>query len=185
MRASVKAIMIIAGSASEANIISRLEPIPPKLVPTSMPTSARKKRAEPSSAVIAMRSADPAELQASGKCRNQRRGYPGGGEDHVGTAAEQPGRVLGEYDLLADQPQQIAVGLKKRRPAPAQQARLDLARIAEQQRRQHEHQDHLRTLRDEFEDQDHISITSIRTNRRPTRTAKTRLRNWRMVRNCR
>ena len=41
-RASVKAIMIMAGSASEANIISRLEPMPPKLVPTSMPSSARK-----------------------------------------------------------------------------------------------------------------------------------------------
>ena len=49
--------MIMAGSASEANIISRLEPMPPKLVPTSMPTSARKKRAEPISAVMAMRSA--------------------------------------------------------------------------------------------------------------------------------
>ena len=55
--ASVKTIMIIAGSASEANIISRLEPMPPKLVPTSMPTSARKKRAEPNSAVMAIRSA--------------------------------------------------------------------------------------------------------------------------------
>ena len=31
--------------------------MPPKLVPTSMPTSARKKRAEPISAVMAMRSA--------------------------------------------------------------------------------------------------------------------------------
>ena len=49
--------MIIAGSASEANIISRLEPMPPKLVPTSMPTSARKKRDEPMSAVMAIRSA--------------------------------------------------------------------------------------------------------------------------------
>ena len=49
--------MIIAGSASEANIISRLEPMPPKLVPTSMPTSARKKRDEPNSAVMAIRSA--------------------------------------------------------------------------------------------------------------------------------
>ena len=29
--------MIIAGSASEAIITSRLEPMPPKLVPTSMP----------------------------------------------------------------------------------------------------------------------------------------------------
>ena len=61
--ATVKTIMIMAGSASEANIISRLEPMPPKLVPTSMPTSARKKRAEPSRAVMAMRSA--AQLKVS------------------------------------------------------------------------------------------------------------------------
>ena len=50
-------IIIIAGSASEAIIISRLEPMPPKLVPTSMPASARKKRALPSSATMAIRSA--------------------------------------------------------------------------------------------------------------------------------
>ena len=57
-RASVNTIMIIAGSASEAIITSRLEPMPPKLVPTSSPASARKKRALPSSAMIAIRSAD-------------------------------------------------------------------------------------------------------------------------------
>ena len=57
MRAIVNTIMIIAGSASEAIIISRLEPMPPKLVPTSMPASARKKRALPSSATMAIRSA--------------------------------------------------------------------------------------------------------------------------------
>ena len=56
--ASVNTIMIIAGSASEAIITSRLEPMPPKLVPTSSPASARKKRALPSSAMMAMRSAD-------------------------------------------------------------------------------------------------------------------------------
>ncbi len=56
--ATVKTIMSIAGSASEAIIISRLEPMPPKLVPTSRPASARKKRALPSSAMMAMRSAD-------------------------------------------------------------------------------------------------------------------------------
>ena len=50
--------MIMAGSASVANIASRLEPMPPKLVPTSMPARARKKRALPRRAVIAMRSAD-------------------------------------------------------------------------------------------------------------------------------
>jgi hypothetical protein len=47
----------IAGSASAAIMTSRLEPIPPKLVPTSMPASARKKRALPSSATMAIRSA--------------------------------------------------------------------------------------------------------------------------------
>ena len=62
-RATVNTIMIMAGSASEANIISRLEPMPPKLVPTSMPTRARKNLAEPSSAVIAIRSA--AQLNSS------------------------------------------------------------------------------------------------------------------------
>ena len=50
--------MIMAGSAREAIMTSRLDPIPPKLVPTSSPASARKKRALPRSAAIAMRSAD-------------------------------------------------------------------------------------------------------------------------------
>ena len=58
INASVKTTMIMAGSASEAIITSRLEPMPPKLVPTSRPASARKKRALPRSAMIAMRSAD-------------------------------------------------------------------------------------------------------------------------------
>ena len=35
--ATVNTTMIMAGSASEAIIISRLEPMPPKLVPTSSP----------------------------------------------------------------------------------------------------------------------------------------------------
>ena len=59
IRAKVKMIISIAGSARDAIIISRLEPMPPKLVPTSMPASARKKRALPSRAAMAMRSAVP------------------------------------------------------------------------------------------------------------------------------
>ena len=50
-------ISSIAGSASAAIMTSRLEPMPPKLVPTSIPASARKKRALPSSATMAIRSA--------------------------------------------------------------------------------------------------------------------------------
>ena len=50
-------ISSIAGSASAAIMTSRLEPMPPKLVPTSIPASARKNRALPSSATMAIRSA--------------------------------------------------------------------------------------------------------------------------------
>ena len=53
---TVKTAISIAGSANEAIIISRLAPMPPKLVPTSSPASARKKRALPSSATMAMTS---------------------------------------------------------------------------------------------------------------------------------
>ncbi len=52
-----KTVSSMAGSASEAIIISRLEPMPPKLVPISMPASARKNRPKPSSAMMAIRSA--------------------------------------------------------------------------------------------------------------------------------
>jgi len=58
IKASEKTIINIAGSASDAIITSRLDPIPPKLVPTSRPASTWKKRALPSSAMMAMRSAD-------------------------------------------------------------------------------------------------------------------------------
>ena len=51
-------IISIAGSASEAIIISRDDPIPPKLVPISIPASARANRALPSKAVMAIRSPD-------------------------------------------------------------------------------------------------------------------------------
>ncbi len=67
MSASVKTIMIMAGSAKEAIIISRLEPMPPKLVPTSMPASACKKRAVPRNAMMAMRSADQLNMRPVAK----------------------------------------------------------------------------------------------------------------------
>ena len=56
--ATVNTIISIAGSASEAIITSREAPMPPKLVPMSMPASASRKRALPSSAMIAIRSPD-------------------------------------------------------------------------------------------------------------------------------
>ena len=61
--ARVNTIINIAGSASEPIITSRLEPMPPKLVPTSSPASARKKRALPSSAMMAIKSADQLNIR--------------------------------------------------------------------------------------------------------------------------
>ena len=61
--ATVNATSSIAGSASEAIIISRDEPIPPNAVPTSMPASARAKRPVANSATSAMRSADQENIR--------------------------------------------------------------------------------------------------------------------------
>ena len=81
---------------------------------------------------------------------------------------------------LRSRREQVAIGLEQRRPSPAQQARLHLAHEAGEQRRQQQHQQHLRALHGEIEDHGHIASTSSSE----TSAAKTRLRYWRMVRNC-
>ena len=58
MSATLNTTSSMAGSASEAIIISREEPMPPNAVPTSMPASARANRPVASSATMAIRSAD-------------------------------------------------------------------------------------------------------------------------------
>ena len=92
--ASVNTIMSMAGSASEAIITSRLDPMPPKLVPTSMPGE----REEESRAAEQRDDGDevggPGEQEAGAEGRHQRGGDPGRGEDQVGHDAEQPRGVL-------------------------------------------------------------------------------------------
>ncbi len=62
--------MIIAGSASEAIITSRLEPMPPKLVPMSMPAERQEE-------------AGAAEKRDDGdEVRRPREGEPGGERRH-------------------------------------------------------------------------------------------------------
>ena len=102
-------IMIMAGSASVANIVSRLEPIPPKLVPMSMPANARKKRALPQCR-DRNQIRRPAEHEPSREGRDEARGDPSCGEDEIGRGAKEPGSIVGKYDLLADEAQEIAVG---------------------------------------------------------------------------
>jgi hypothetical protein len=56
-RETAKMAISIAGSESDAIIISRLDPMPPNAVPMSMPASAVKNRAMVKSATKAMTSA--------------------------------------------------------------------------------------------------------------------------------
>src|SRR4051794_23973948 len=65
--ATVNTTMIMAGSASEAIIISRLEPMPPKLGPTSNPANAGEKGAPPQSAVMTMKSAGQEKNKPGGE----------------------------------------------------------------------------------------------------------------------
>ena len=120
--------------------------MPPKLVPTSSPASARKKRALPRRPAIAIRSADQLKVRPMREGRHQRRRDPGRGENQVRRHPEQPGGVVGQDDFLVQQPDEVAVGLQYRRPLPAQQPRLDLADEAGEQRRQQQHEQHLAAL---------------------------------------
>jgi hypothetical protein len=121
----------------------------------------------------------PVEQQADGEGRHQRGGDPGGGEDEVGDDAEQPGGVLRDQRLFAQQADEIEIGLNQWRPHAAQQPRLHLAHEAGQERRQQQHEEHLRALDGEGRDQGH----SASTRSSDTSAKNTRLRYWRMVRN--
>ena len=107
--------------------------------------------------------------------------HPGCRENEIGNDAQQPGCVLGQHHLLAQEAHEVAIGLEQRRAPAAQHTSLDLAHQPGQQRRQRQHQHHLCTLHEEVEDHGH----SASTRSSATRAANTRLRNWRMVRNCR
>ena len=62
----------------------------------------------------------PAEGQAQPEGRHQRCGNPGRRENQIGRDAEQPRRVVGQHDLLAQQSEKVAIGLHHRRALPAQ-----------------------------------------------------------------
>ena len=98
--ATVNTTSSIAGSASEAIIISRDEPMPPNAVPTSMPASASAKRPVASSATMRDEIGRPGEHQVGGVGRHQRGGDPGHGEHEIGRGAIEPRGVVREHRLL-------------------------------------------------------------------------------------
>ena len=112
--ATENTIISIAGSASEAIIISREAPRPPKLVPTSIPASASAKRALPSRAVMAIRSPDQLNIRLAAKVGISAAATQVDGEDEIRRDAEQPGGVFGDHGFLAQQPPQVAIGLHQR-----------------------------------------------------------------------
>ena len=155
MSASVNTIMIIAGSASDAIITSRLDPIPPKLVPTSSPASARKKRALPSSATMAMRSADQLNISPVANVGTKAAATQVPANIMIGHDAEQPRCTFRQHHLLAHESNEVAVGLDERRAAAAQEPGLRLAHKSSQQRCQQQHQQHLCALQEQFGDYGH------------------------------
>ena len=167
-----KTIMIIAGSASDAIIISRLAA---DAAEAGADIHARQRQEE---ARAAQQCDDgdqvrgPIEQQSGGEGRDQSGGDPGGGEDQVRRGAEQPGRVVREHGFLAQKAQQVAIGLDHRGAAPARQPRLHLAHDAGHQRRQYHDQQHLHELHEQLQRQRHRVITRSKM----TRAAKTRLR---------
>ena len=120
--------------------------MPPNAVPTSMPASARMKRAVPSSATMAMRSADHENISPVAKLGTSAAATQVGGKLAVGRGAERAARRFGHHRLLVQEAPQLAIGLQDRRAAAREQARLDLADQPDQRRRDGQHQQHLAAL---------------------------------------
>ena len=64
-----------------------------------------------------------------------------------------------QHHFLAQQPQQVAVGLQQRRTAAAEQQRLELAYIPREQRRERQHDHELSELDQRVEDYCHTLST--------------------------
>ncbi len=158
--ATENTIISMAGSAREAIIISRDEPMPPKLVPMSMPARARAKRALPSRAVMAIRSPDQLNIRLAAKVGIRAAATQVAAKTKYGADAEQPGGVVGDHGLLAQQAAEVAVRLDQGRAAAALQAGFDLADQPGQQRRQQQDHGHLDELRQQRLDHRH-SVTAI------------------------
>ena len=113
---------------------SRLEPMPPKLVPTSRPASAWKTRALPKSAMMTMRSAahendNPFGMSAPGM-RN-----PRGGKDQIRDDPEKPQRIVRPHDLFAHEAGKVEVGLTSGGPCRRGNALSPCAEAGEQRRK--------------------------------------------------
>ena len=113
-----------------------------------------------------------AEGEAGGEGRHQRRGDPGRGEDEVGCRAKEPRSRLGEHDVLAQEAQELAIGLQQRRPLAADEMGLELAHVAGEERREQQDQRELYKLYGERERYCHTASTM----RSATRAPKTSVR---------
>ncbi len=162
---TVKTIISSAGSASEAIIISRLEPIPPKLVPNVESRQGQHEARAAQERDDCDQVRRRAESKTGGERRHQRRCNPRRGEDEVRSGTKDPGRVVRQHNLLAQQLVQIAIGLDEIGALATQQARLDLAHVSGEERRKQQDQQQLAELNEHVENHCHTaSITKSATN---------------------
>ena len=180
--ASVNATMISAGSASDAIITSRLEPMPPKLVPMSSPTSARKNRALPSSATMAMQVGRDAETSVRSRmsARATRRSTSPRRSD-TATTRNNHEALSASTDFLAQQLPEIAIRLQQRRSPTLLQARFRPCgrnRSIAARARARAASDRTCSARSR------IIAQNASSDSRPTSVMNTRPRYWRIVSSC-
>jgi len=77
-----------------------------------------------------------------------------------------------QHDFLAQQPQQVTIGLHEGRSLPAQQACLHHAYIAGEQRRKQQHDQKLAELNDGVENYCHIPSTISRMTSAPNTSVR-------------
>ena len=115
-RETANTAISMAGSASEAMVISRLEPMPPKAVPMSIPARAVKNRAD---------GKEHDQGDDIGGCRQRQIDRDQMGmippamtvtpKDEIGRKPEYPGGVLRQHHVLGESLPDVAVGLEQAR----------------------------------------------------------------------
>ena len=148
------------GSTSARIVISRLAPIPPNAVPVSMPASASATAPSASSATTANRSATGSRADAVVTNGATTATTSVVATSTVGAARNDLAGAAGRDRLLAEQLAQVPPRLPDPRPDPALQPGPDLAHQADQQRRQADDQDRLRSPRAEHGHRGTTSTTS-------------------------
>ena len=134
--ATVKIASISAGSAMAAMVISRLLPMPAKGAGRIQPAQRQEEPPQRQQADEGQRAAEQAQRRRRVHQRHHQPGQQRGREQHIGHGPEDPGRVLGDDHVLAQELGQVEIRLPHARPAAVLQLGLPVPDAAAEQRRQ-------------------------------------------------